>query len=179
MSIEITPLISAQEIQDRLRELGAQLDADYPDHNCPLILVGVLKGAFMVTADLARSISRDVEIDFITISSYDEGTETSGNVRVLKDLNSSVEGKDVLIVEDILDTGLTLSKSNLIEKLTLQKSNSVRILSLLDKPARRRAPITPDYCGFVIDDEFVVGYGMDLAELYRNLPYVGILSQAE
>ncbi len=142
----------------------------------PLLLVGVLKGATLFLADLVRAIDRLVEFDFVAVSSYGAATRSSGEVRVLKDLEAAVSGKHVLIVEDILDTGLTLRFSYLIESLRARHARSVKVCVLLDKPARRQVPIEVDYRGFEIEDQFVVGYGMDYAERYRNLPYIGIVT---
>ena len=166
-------LISADEIQQRVAELGAQITADYPAGN--LILVGILKGAFIFTADLARAIHRPVRMDFMGISSYGKGTTSSGEVRVTKDLDSSIEGADIIIVEDIVDTGVTLSY--LIGLLHNRKPRSIRIAALLDKPARRLRPVQVSYTGFSIPDEFVVGYGLDYAEDYRGLKDICVLSE--
>jgi len=166
-------LISAEEIQKRVAELGAQITADYPAGN--LILVGILKGAFIFTADLARAIHRPVRMDFMGISSYGKGTTSSGEVRVTKDLDSSIEGADLIIVEDIVDTGVTLSY--LIGLLHNRKPRSIRIAALLDKPARRLRPVQVSYTGFSIPDEFVVGYGLDYAEDYRGLKDICVLSE--
>lgn len=166
-------LISAEEIQKRVAELGAQITADYPAGN--LILVGILKGAFIFTADLARAIHRPVRLDFMGISSYGKGTTSSGEVRVTKDLDSSIEGADLIIVEDIVDTGVTLSY--LIGLLHNRKPRSIRIAALLDKPARRLRPVQVAYTGFSIPDEFVVGYGLDYAEDYRGLKDICVLSE--
>ncbi len=166
-------LISAEEIQKRVAELGAQITADYPAGN--LILVGILKGAFIFTADLARAIHRPVRMDFMGISSYGKGTTSSGEVRVTKDLDSSIEGADIIIVEDIVDTGVTLSY--LIGLLHNRKPRSIRIAALLDKPARRLRPVQVSYTGFSIPDEFVVGYGLDYAEDYRGLKDICVLSE--
>jgi len=172
---EIVPLLSAGQIAERVGELAAAIAADYPDPQRPLLLIGVLKGSAIFLADLIRKIERPVEFDFVAVSSYGAATHSSGEVRVLKDLEAPVAGKDVLIVEDILDTGLTLRFSYLVETLRARHARSVTICVLLDKPARRRVEIEVEYRGFVIPDQFVVGYGMDYAERYRNLPYVGVV----
>jgi hypoxanthine phosphoribosyltransferase len=164
-------LFSAQQIQKRIREMGAQIDADYPDGK--LHLVCILKGACFFLADLARAIERDVVIDFMGIASYGRGTTTSGAVKLTKDLDLTVEGADVLVVEDIVDTGLTLNY--LVNTLQQRKPRSVRIAALLDKPERRLRPVKVTYVGFEIPDEFVVGYGLDYAERYRNLQDVCVL----
>nr|WP_044948781.1 hypoxanthine phosphoribosyltransferase [Chthonomonas calidirosea] len=175
----VVPFITEEQIQHRLQQLGKQITEDYRDVHRPLLLVGVLKGAAIFLADLVRSISRPVEFDFVAISSYGKATHTSGEVRILKDLDASVAGKDVIIVEDILDTGLTLRFSYLMENIRNRHAASVSVCVLLDKPSRRRVPIEVRYCGFRIDNHFVVGYGMDYAEQYRNLPYIGIVEISE
>ena len=172
----ISPMLSEEVIQRRVGELGAAITRDYPDPAQPLMLVGVLKGATLFLADLARAIGRDVEIDFVAVSSYGAATKSTGEVRVLKDLDTSVTDKHVIIVEDILDTGLTLRFSYLIETLRARHARSVKVCVLLDKPARRRVQVDVDYRGFEIEDKFVVGYGMDYAERYRNLRYIGVVT---
>ncbi len=173
--MQVEEYLSAETLQARVRELAAEIERDFPDPDEPLLLVGVLKGACLFLADIVRAINRSVEIDFVAISSYGAATTTSGEVRILKDLDAAVHGKHVIIVEDILDTGLTLRFSYLIEALKARHAASVRVCVLLDKPSRRRVDLHADYRGFEIPDAFVVGYGMDYAEKYRNLPYVGIL----
>ena len=164
-------LLSEEEIHAKVRELGAQITKDYAGKT-PLFL-GVLKGCYVFMADLTRCIDLPCTMDFMAVSSYGGGTSTTGAVRITKDLSRDIEGKDVIIVEDILDSGVTLSY--LKTYLANRKPASIRIVTLLDKPARRRADIKADYCGFAVPDEFVVGYGLDYAESYRNLPYIGIL----
>jgi hypoxanthine phosphoribosyltransferase len=165
-------LLSEERIQARVAELGAQISLDYAGH--PLTLVSVLKGSLPFMADLMRSLSVPVRIDLMEVSSYGGATtESSGLVRILKDLSSSIEGEDVLIVEDIIDTGLTLNY--LVRYLRGKRPASLRICTLLDKPARRLVEIDVEYTGFTIPDQFVVGYGLDYGELYRNLRYVGVL----
>lgn len=171
----IVEMLTEADILKRVEELGVEITHDYSNHEEPLLLVGVLKGATLFLADLVRSIKRPLEYDFVAVSSYGAATETSGEVRILKDLEASVTGKHVLIIEDILDTGLTLRFSYLIETLRARHALSVKVCVLLDKPARRRVPIEVDYRGFEIEDKFVVGYGMDYAERYRNLRYVGVV----
>ncbi len=168
-------LFSEEQIQVRVRELGAAISGDFSDESEPLLLVGVLKGASLFLSDLVREIARPLEFDFVALSSYGDATETSGEVRVLKDLDIAVTGKHVIIVEDILDTGLTLRFSYLIENLIARHAKSVRVCVLLNKPSRRRVPVPVDYCGFEIEDRFVVGYGMDYAEQYRHLRYIGVI----
>jgi hypoxanthine phosphoribosyltransferase len=167
-------LISEQQIQTRIAEMGAQIDVDYPDAGT-LYLICILKGACFFMADLARAIQRDAFIDFMGISSYGRGKTSSGEVKITKDLDISIEGADVLIVEDIVDSGLTLSY--LTALLKTRKPKSVRIAALLDKPERRIRPVDVAYVGFQIPDEFVVGYGLDCAEKYRNLRDVCILNE--
>jgi hypoxanthine phosphoribosyltransferase len=164
-------LLSAQQIQKRIQEMGAQIDKDYPEG--ALHLVCILKGACFFLADLARAIERDVVIDFMGISSYGRSTSTSGAVRLTKDLDLTVENVHVLLVEDIVDTGLTLNY--LMNTLQQRKPRSIRIAALLDKPERRQRPVKVSYVGFEIPDEFVVGYGLDFAERYRNLQDVCVL----
>ena len=165
-------LLSAEEIQARTAELGAQISRDF-DGREPLF-VGVLKGCFVFMADLMRAVNIPCSIDFMVVSSYGGGNTTStGLVKIIKDLDGDLSGKDVLIVEDILDTGITLS--NLVPMLKMRNPNSVKICTILDKPSRRKADIAPDYEGFAVPDEFVVGYGLDYDEKYRNLPYIGVL----
>ncbi|MGH2357694.1 MAG: hypoxanthine phosphoribosyltransferase [Candidatus Limnocylindria bacterium] len=164
-------LISGDAIADRVAELGAQLTADYAGRDP--VLVSVLKGSLMFLADLMRAMEVPVSIDLMEVSSYGAGTETSGQVRILKDLSMSIEGRDVIVVEDIIDTGLTLNY--LLKYLADKGPATMRIVCLLDKPARRLAEIPIDYRGFTIPDRFVIGYGLDYDEHYRNLPYIGVL----
>lgn len=164
-------LLSAEQIQARVREMGAEIQRDYPEGN--LHLICILKGACFFLADLARAIRRDAYVDFMGISSYGRGKSTSGEVKVTKDLDISVEGADLLIVEDIVDSGVTLTY--LMHVLEQRKPRSIRIAALLDKPERRQRPVEVSYVGFRIPDEFVVGYGLDYAERYRNLRDICIL----
>jgi hypoxanthine phosphoribosyltransferase len=164
-------LISEEEIQSKIKELGAQLSVKYEGKN-PLVIC-VLKGAFIFMADLVKSITVPLELDFMAVSSYGASTKSSGIIKIIKDLDASVEGRDVLIVEDIIDSGLTLT--HLIELLKNRNANSVCVVTLFDKPARRTVNLEADYTGFTLPDAFVVGYGLDYAEHYRNLPYIGIL----
>jgi hypoxanthine phosphoribosyltransferase len=165
-------LLTEAQIQTRVTELGAAITADHAGR--PLTLVSVLKGSLPFMADLMRSIHLPLRIDLMEVSSYGGATtESSGLVRILKDLSTSIEGEDVLIVEDIIDTGLTLNY--LVRYLRGKKPASLRICTLLDKPARRLVEIDVDYTGFTIPDQFVVGYGLDYGELYRNLRFVGVL----
>ena len=164
-------LLDADTIAARVAELGAQLSADYADRNP--VLLSVLKGAVVFLADLMRSMDVASSIDLMELSSYGAGTETSGQVRILKDLSKSIEGRDVIVVEDIIDTGLTLNY--LLRYLAERHPSSISVCCLLDKPARRLADLEIDYRGFTIPDRFVVGYGLDYDERYRNLPYIGVL----
>ena len=164
-------LIPADRLQARVRELARQVEDDYRETG--VLLVGVLKGALMFMVDLARELDLPVELDFMAISSYGNATESSGVVRILKDLDMTIEGRHVLIVEDIVDTGLTLSYMR--EVLLTREPASLRICCLLDKRDARQADVALDYVGFVIPTRFVVGYGLDYAEIYRNLPFVGVL----
>lgn len=165
-------LITEEELRECVKKLGEQISRDYQGKN--LLMVSVLKGSVVFMSDLMRSITIPAQIDFMSVSSYGSGVKTSGVVKIIKDLDQQLEGKDLLIVEDILDSGMTLSY--LSQLLRARNPRSIRIATLLDKPDRRKVDIKPDYVGFTIPDEFVVGYGLDYAELYRNLPYVGILS---
>ena len=164
-------LVSEEEIQSTLAALGKQITADYEGRN--LLLVGVLKGAFVVMADLSRHIRLPLEFDFMAVSSYGMATKTSGVVRIIKDLDHDVEGQDVLLVEDIVDSGLTLKY--LLKNLAARKPASLEVAALLRKEGIQQVPLDLRYVGFDIPNEFVVGYGLDYAEKYRNLPYVGTL----
>ena len=164
-------LIGEDELQARIRALGAEISVDY--HGRELLLVGVLKGAVFFMADLMRSISVACEIDFMAISSYGAATDSSGVVRILEDLDINIEGRHVLVVEDIIDSGLTLSY--LLRNLESREPASLEICALLTKPDRREVDVPVRYIGFEIPNRFVIGYGLDFAERYRNLPYVGVL----
>jgi hypoxanthine phosphoribosyltransferase len=167
-------LISSAAIQARIRELGAQISRDYPDGK--LHLICILKGACFFLTDLARAMQRDVFVDFMGISTYGRGKTSSGEVKVTKDLDIELEGADVLIVEDIVDSGVTLSY--LMHLLEQRKPKSLRIVALLDKPDRRLRPVNVAYVGFTIPDEFVIGYGLDYDERYRNLDDICVLTPA-
>jgi hypoxanthine phosphoribosyltransferase len=167
------PLLTSDQIQERVRALGAEIRRDHPGD---LHLVCVLKGAFMFLADLLRALPDTTTIDFVAISSYGKSTRSSGEVRLLKDLDSGLEGRDVVIIEDIVDTGLTLTY--LQDILRARGPRSLRTACLLSKPSRRLVDVKVDYVGFTIDDKFVVGYGLDYAEKYRSLPYIGIVNSA-
>jgi hypoxanthine phosphoribosyltransferase len=165
-------LITPEGLQDRIGELAAQIDADYADRE--LLLVGVLKGAVMVMADLARAVRLPVQMDWMAVSSYGSGTKSSGVVRILKDLDCDITGRHVLVVEDIVDSGLTLSW--LVRNLRSRGPASLRVCALLRKPAAVRTDVDVAYVGFDIPDAFVIGYGLDYAERYRNLPFIGTLA---
>jgi hypoxanthine phosphoribosyltransferase len=166
-------LFTKEQIREKVEELGKIISREYKGLN-PLC-VCVLKGAVPFMADLIREIDIPIEMDFMDVSSYGNSTKSSGVVRIIKDLETSVEGRHVLIVEDIIDSGLTLSY--LVEMLKARNAASVKIITMLDKPERRKVDLSPDYCGYTIPDAFVVGYGLDYAEKYRNLPYIGILKK--
>jgi hypoxanthine phosphoribosyltransferase len=166
-------LLTAEQIQARIQELAAQIDLDYPSG--PVYLVGILKGACIFLADLARAMKTPARLEFIGISSYGRGRTSSGEVKLTKDLDVSVEGHHVIVVEDIIDSGITLSY--LIQVFQQRRPKSLRVATLLDKPDRRQRPVHVDYVGFHIPDEFVVGYGLDFAEDYRNLRDVCVLSE--
>lgn len=164
-------LISEEQIQEKVKELGKILSEEYKD-KFPLT-IGVLKGALPFMADLIKRLDIHIEIDFMDVSSYGNSTVSSGEVKIIKDLNTSVEGRDVLIVEDIIDSGSTLKY--LVELFKHRKAKSVKIVTLLDKPTGRKVDLKADIAGFIVPDAFVVGYGLDYAERYRNLPYIGVL----
>ncbi|HHY15874.1 MAG TPA: hypoxanthine phosphoribosyltransferase [Firmicutes bacterium] len=172
IGLQVQVLISAEDIQKRVRELGEQVSRDYADKD--LVVVGILKGAFVFMSDLIREIFIPLEVDFVATSSYGHSTKTSGVVKLLKDLDTAIEGRDILIVEDIIDSGLTLSY--LSQLFLPRKPASIRTAVLLDKPERRRIEFVPDYVGFTIPDEFVIGYGLDYNHKFRELPYVGVVS---
>jgi len=167
-------LITQGKIQRRIRELAKEIRRDFPHE--PLHLVSVLKGAVFFLSDLARNLRGDVSFDFIAVASYGQNTHSSGQVRLTRDLDSSIEGKTVIVVEDILDTGMTLQY--LLRLFQQRKPKHLRVAVLLDKPERRLAAVRADYVGFTIPNEFAVGYGLDFSERYRNLPYVGVLTGA-
>ncbi|MBU4556824.1 MAG: hypoxanthine phosphoribosyltransferase [Actinobacteria bacterium] len=166
-----TIVLTEAQIAERIRELGEQISADYGHE--PVLLIAVLRGAALFVADLARAIESPVEIDFMAVSSYGSSTKSSGVVRIIKDLDETIEGRHVLVVEDILDTGLTLKY--LLKNLASRGPASLEVVTLLSKEGKQRVPISCRYIGFDVPDEFVVGYGLDYAERYRNLPYIGIL----
>jgi hypoxanthine phosphoribosyltransferase len=171
---EVTPLLTKEQIDTRIAEMGAQITADYAGRQVHLVCI--LKGACVFLSDLARAIDLHVSLDFMAVSSYGKGTKTTGEVRITKDLDASIENVDVIIIEDIVDTGLTL---NYLRNLLIsRKPRSLKIATLLDKPSRRIQPVKVEYVGFEIPDAFVIGYGLDFAEKYRNLRDVCVLSPA-
>lgn len=166
-------LLSEEQIKQRVSELGAQISKDYAGKK--ILVIGILKGSVVFLSDLIRAIDCDVEIDYMVVSSYGSGTASTSSLNIRLDLSRPLDGKEVLIAEDILDSGNTLSK---VKNMLLQRNpSSLRIATLLDKPDRRQTHVDIDYCGFSIPDEFVVGYGLDYDEKYRNLPYLGILDR--
>ena len=166
-------VVTEEQIQKRLKELAAQVEKDYEGRD--LLLIGVLKGAVMAMADFSRHLQRHIDMDWMAVSSYGAGTQSSGVVRILKDLDKDILNREVLIIEDILDTGLTLSW--LTENLTSRGAKSVNILTVLRKPDAAKVSVSPKYVGFDIPSEFVVGYGLDFNEKYRNLPFIGVLAK--
>jgi hypoxanthine phosphoribosyltransferase len=164
-------LISEEELQEKTTELAGVLTEEYKD-KFPLA-IGVLKGAMPFMSDLLKRMDTHLEMDFMDVSSYGNSTVSSGEVKILKDVDTSIEGRDILIIEDIIDSGLTLSY--LVELFRYRKAKSIKIVTLLDKPSGRKVDLQADYVGFIVPDEFVVGYGLDYAERYRNLPYIGVL----
>lgn len=164
-------LVTKEQLEKRIKEIGQQITKDYQGKQ--IILVCTLRGAVLFFGDLAKHINLPLSMDFIAVSSYGGGTKSSGVVRILHDLEENIQGRDVLIIEDIVDSGRTLHY--LVENLLSRKPQSVRVCALLDKPYQRVTPVVADYVGFEIPDEFVVGYGLDYQELYRNLPYIGVL----
>lgn len=166
-------LYSEEQLHNKMQELGAAITKDYAGKN--LLMVSILKGSVMVMADLMRAVDLPLQIDFMNVSSYGAGAQTKGSVKILKDLDVDIKGKDVLIVEDILDSGVTLH--NLINLLKQREPASIEICTLFSKPSRRQVDVDAKYIGFEIPDAFIVGYGLDFAEKYRNLPYVGVLKE--
>lgn len=171
MTEKISTLISEEKIYQRLDEMAAQLSEEYAGKT--LHLVCVLKGSVFMTTELAKRLTIPVTLDFMSVSSYGDGTESTGRVKIVKDLDESIAGRDVLVIEDIVDTGRTLSY--LMDLLAVRKPASLKLCALLDKPDRRTVDVEADYVGFTIPDKFVVGFGLDYAQKYRNLPYVGVI----
>jgi hypoxanthine phosphoribosyltransferase len=174
MTERLVTMLSAEQIAVRVRELGQAITRDYAGRN--LVVVPVLKGSFVFAADLVRAIDLPLRVDFLGVRSYGTGTETSGVVQITQDLSRPIERDDLLLVEDIVDTGLTIA--HLIDLLKTRGPSSIKVCSLLRKPSRTRVHVPIDYEGFSIDDRFVVGYGLDVAERYRNLPYIGVIEPA-
>ena len=166
-------LFTEEQLAQKIKELGNNISTDYKSKD--LVLIGVLKGSVMFMSDLLKNITIPCSMDFMAVSSYGSSTKSSGVVRILKDLDFEIEGKDVLVVEDIIDSGVTLKY--LMEYLKGRKANSLEIVCLLDKPERRKVEMDVKYTGFTVPDEFLVGYGLDFADKYRNLPYIGILKE--
>lgn len=166
-------LLTEEEITAKVKELAERISEDHRGQG--ILVIGILKGAVIFLADLVRNITVPVSVDFMAVSSYGKASESSGVVQILKDLDQNIEGRNVIVVEDIVDTGLTLKY--LLENLSTRKPASLKICTLLDKPSRRKTDVTPDYNGFTIPDEFVVGYGLDYAEKYRNLKNIGVLKK--
>lgn len=173
MSDKINVLIDEEAVNRKIAELGEQISGDYQGKSVHLICV--LKGSVFFTCELAKRITVPVTLDFMSVSSYGDGTESSGRVKIAKDLDEGIEGKEVIVIEDIIDSGRTLSY--LLALLNARKPGSLKLCTLLDKPDRRVTEVTVDYTGFEIPDKFVVGYGLDYAQQYRNLPYIGVIEQ--
>ena len=171
MADNIRVMLTEEEIDTKIREIAAQITKDYAGKEVHLVCI--LKGSIFFTCELAKRIDLPVTLDFMSVSSYGYGTESSGRVKIVKDLDENIEGKDVIVVEDIVDTGRTLF--HLMEVLRVRKPATLKLCTLLDKPSRRVVDVDVDYTGFAIPDEFVVGYGLDFAQQYRNLPYIGVV----
>ncbi|MBM4133068.1 MAG: hypoxanthine phosphoribosyltransferase [Nitrospira sp.] len=169
------PIVTQEQMRTRIKDLGRQIASDYADKD--LILVGILKGAFAFYADLARAIRIPLRVDFLVVSSYGSRAKTSGKVKMVTDLTENIAGRDVLLVEDIVDSGLTLQ--HLTKTLSKRKPKSIRVCALLNKPDRRQVTVHVDYVGFEIPDKYVVGYGLDYQQKYRNLPYLAVLDQVD
>ena len=169
------PIVTQEQMRARIRELGRQISADYAGKD--VVLVGVLKGAYAFYADLARAIRIPVRVDFIVVASYGSRASTSGKVKLMTELTEDIKGKDVLLVEDIVDSGLTVQR--LVKSLSKKKPRSVKVCTLLSKPDRRTVEVQVDYVGFKIPDHYVVGYGLDYQQKYRNLPYLAVLDQTD
>ena len=172
-----TQMITKEALAKRIKELGEQITEDLKDEDAPLVVVGLLKGSIIFMADLVREIKLPLVMDFMSVSSYGEGFESTREVKILKDLEGSIQGKHVLIVEDIIDSGITLR--NLYDTLMTREPRSLKLCTLLNKPARKKVDVDVDYVGFVIEDKFIVGYGIDYDEKYRNLPYIAIVEDVE
>ena len=171
MTVQMSVMISAEEIQAKVKELGAQIDAHYSNSDKELVLIGLLRGSVIFMADLCRAISKPHELDFMTVSSYGGGTTSSRDVKILKDLDGEIRGKDVLVVEDIIDSGNTLSK--VLEILQTREPNSIQLCTLVSKPSRREIDLEVQFLGFEVEDKFIVGYGLDYDQKYRHIPFIG------
>lgn len=171
MTVQMSVMISTEEIQAKVKELGAHIDAHYANSDKELVLVGLLRGSVIFMADLCRAITKPHELDFMTVSSYGGGTISSKDVKILKDLDGEIRGKDILVVEDIIDSGNTLSK--VLEILSTRQPNSIELCTLVSKPSRREIDLNVKFLGFEVEDKFIVGYGLDYDQKYRHLPYIG------
>ncbi|ENX11259.1 hypoxanthine phosphoribosyltransferase [Acinetobacter colistiniresistens] len=171
MTIAMRIMISSEEIQAKVKELGEKINAHYAQSDKELVLIGLLRGSVIFMADLCRSIEKPHELDFMTVSSYAGGTVSSRDVKILKDLDGEIHGKDVLVVEDIIDSGNTLSK--VVEMLKTRNPNSIELCTLVSKPSRREIPLDVKFLGFEVEDRFIVGYGLDFDQKYRHLPFIG------
>ena len=171
MADKIRVMLTEEEIDTKIREIAAQITKDYAGKEVHLVCI--LKGSIFFTCELAKRIDLPVTLDFMSVSSYGDGTESTGRVKIVKDLDENIEGREVIVVEDIVDTGRTLY--HLMEVLRVRKPATLKLCTLLDKPSRRVVEVNVDYTGFSIPDEFVVGYGLDFAQKYRNLPYIGVV----
>ncbi|MFC6053703.1 hypoxanthine phosphoribosyltransferase [Acinetobacter sp. Ac_877] len=171
MTVQMSVMISTEEIQAKVKELGAHIDAHYANSDKELVLVGLLRGSVIFMADLCRAITKPHELDFMTVSSYGGGTVSSKDVKILKDLDGEIRGKDILVVEDIIDSGNTLSK--VLEILSTRQPNSIELCTLVSKPSRREIDLDVKFLGFEVEDKFIVGYGLDYDQKYRHLPFIG------
>jgi len=171
MTVEMKVMISAEEIHAKVQELGKQIDAHYANSNKELVLIGLLRGSVIFMADLCRAITKIHELDFMTVSSYGGGTTSSRDVKILKDLDGEIRGKDVLVIEDIIDSGNTLSK--VLEILQTRNPNSIELCTLVSKPSRREIDLEVKFLGFEVEDKFIVGYGLDYDQKYRHIPFIG------
>ena len=171
MTIQMKVMISTEEIQAKVKELGKQIDAHYAHSDKELVLIGLLRGSVIFMADLCRAIHKEHELDFMTVSSYGGGTTSSRDVKILKDLDGEIRGKDVLVIEDIIDSGNTLSK--VLEILGTRQPNSIQLCTLVSKPSRREIELEVKFLGFEVEDKFIVGYGLDYNQKYRHLPFIG------